>query len=382
MIVLTAGEHKYVLENKCPQKPSAEEGTDKEWDDYSWWTRSDELARCYILASLDTTIQRQVEAMKTASEMMEYLAAMFEGRSRVARYRAARALFNTKMIEGTPVRDHLLKLMGFLTELGTYGVEVDPELQIDIFLASLPDCFDNFVNQFNLNKLTMGHSDFLAAAVAAEEGIKSKGTSLNTEHFLKPKGRIQKKSYHKGQTSSTGQKNKDKKDKPKGKCFNCGKPGHWKRDCRLKGESKMAGKLESHVVETLMSTCSPISWVLDSGSTNHVCNSLQGFRRIRNLSEGEVMLSMGTNAQASAKSVGDVLLYFSDNRCLVLNNVLYVPSFRRNLISVSCLVNNGMNVSFEKSVVIQKENAIVCTGRLQSGLYIITPSLEEKITDY
>ena len=90
---------------------------------------------------------------------------------------------------------------------------------------------------------------------------------------------------------------------------------------------------------------------------------------------------MGTNAQASAKSVGDVLLYFSDNRCLVLNNVLYVPSFRRNLISVSCLVNNGMNVSFGKYVVIQKENAIVCTGRLQGGLYIITPSLEENITD-
>lgn len=74
-----------------------------------------------------------------------------------------------------------------------------------------------------------------------------------------------------------------------------------------------SSKLESREVETFMSTRSPFSLVLDSGSTNRVCSTLQGFKQKRNMSEGEVILIMGTNAQASPKSVGDGYLHFSSN---------------------------------------------------------------------
>ena len=38
-----------------------------------------------------------------------------------------RALLNTKMAEGTPVRDHVLKMIAHLNELEILGAEIDGE---------------------------------------------------------------------------------------------------------------------------------------------------------------------------------------------------------------------------------------------------------------
>ena len=58
-----------------------------------------------------------------------------------------RALMNTKMIEGTPMRNHILKMFDHLNTLKILGGEIDAESQIDIILESMSDSF----NQFKLN---------------------------------------------------------------------------------------------------------------------------------------------------------------------------------------------------------------------------------------
>ena len=55
-----------------------------------------------------------------------------------------RALLNTKMVEGTTVRDHVLKMIAHLNELEILGSEIDGESQVDIVLMSLPESFKNF----------------------------------------------------------------------------------------------------------------------------------------------------------------------------------------------------------------------------------------------
>ena len=42
-----------------------------------------------------------------------------------------RALLNTKMAEGTPDRDHVLKMISYLNELEILGAEIDDESQVD-----------------------------------------------------------------------------------------------------------------------------------------------------------------------------------------------------------------------------------------------------------
>jgi hypothetical protein len=51
--------------------------------------------------------------------------------------------------------------------------------------------------------------------------------------------------------------------------------------------------------------------------------------------------------QADVEAIGDVSLELADGFILLLRNVLFVPSLQRNLISVSCLDNDGFDCHFE-----------------------------------
>ena len=46
---------------------------------------------------------------------------------------------------------------------------------------------------------------------------------------------------------------------------------------------------------------------------------------------------MGNNEKADVVFVGDVILILDSSFRLMLKDTFYVPSFRRNLVSVSCL---------------------------------------------
>ena len=51
-------------------------------------------------------------------------------------------LMSTKMVEGTLVREHVLKMISFINELDMLGAEIDSETQVDVILASLLDSFN------------------------------------------------------------------------------------------------------------------------------------------------------------------------------------------------------------------------------------------------
>ena len=64
------------------------------------------------------------------------------------------------------------------------------------------------------------------------------------------------------------------------------------------------------------------------------------------LAEGEITLRVGTGEVVSARSFGNLRLFFED-RFIILDNVLFVPGLKRNLISISCLLEQLYKVSFE-----------------------------------
>ena len=85
------------------------------------------MARCYILASMSNVLQHQHECMATAYDMMLNLKEMFGNQSHATRQEAMQALLNAKMAEGTPVQDHVLKLIAHLNELEILGAKIDRE---------------------------------------------------------------------------------------------------------------------------------------------------------------------------------------------------------------------------------------------------------------
>ena len=78
---------------------------------------------------------------------------------------------------------------------------------------------------------------------------------------------------------------------------------------------------------------------------------------------------MGSGAIVSAVAVGVVVLAFSNNKTLVLSDILYVLAIRRNLISVSMLSNKGYSINFGSEVVIKKNGSFICSGSLSNGFF-------------
>ena len=70
--------------------------------------------------------------MPIAYDMILSLKEIFRDQNRAARIVAMRDLINTTMVEGTPVRDHVLKMMNLLDELEILVFEIDEEIQVDI----------------------------------------------------------------------------------------------------------------------------------------------------------------------------------------------------------------------------------------------------------
>ena len=56
-IVLTAENYKMVLTKPCPSE-SIEESDKEDKEAYKAWLRSEEIARCYILASINNVLQQ------------------------------------------------------------------------------------------------------------------------------------------------------------------------------------------------------------------------------------------------------------------------------------------------------------------------------------
>ena len=72
--------------------------------------------------------------------------------------------------------------------------------------------------------------------------------------------------------------------------------------------------------------------------------------------------------------MGVVSLLFPGGKLLVLNDCLYVPNVRRNLISVSYLSCTEFSAIFNKNLVSIKCNADeICVEMLVDNLYILEP---------
>jgi hypothetical protein len=66
----------------------------------------------------------------------------------------------------------------------------------------------------------------------------------------------------------------------------------------------------------------------------------------RTLQRGERTIRIANGVEAEVEAIGDLSLELDDGFVLKLSDVLYVPSLRRNLISLSRLDDDGYDCHF------------------------------------
>ena len=147
-MVLAVEKHRYVFDTPCPECPT-DENPDPN-SAYLKWIETDEIAHIYMMASMSKSLQMQHERYKTAAEIMLNLEDMFDGQEDLARQMAITKLMTCKMQEGTPVKDHVIMVIGYFAKAADYGTELDYNTQIRMMFESLAKMFADFQAGYNL----------------------------------------------------------------------------------------------------------------------------------------------------------------------------------------------------------------------------------------
>ena len=105
-----------MLSQPCPNFASLDAHLEEK-QRYDCWQKSNEMAKCYILASISNVLQHQMQDVELALDIMLSLKEMFGEQRRFARQETMRHIYNTKMTDGTSVREYCLKMISNLNTL-------------------------------------------------------------------------------------------------------------------------------------------------------------------------------------------------------------------------------------------------------------------------
>ncbi len=119
------------------------------------------------------------------------------------------------------------------------------------------------------------------------------------------------------------------------------------------------------------------SWIIDTRATDHVACPLSSFTSYYKIKPVKVKLP--NNQSIIVACVGTVIL----TKNIILYNVLYIPNFMLNIISVQRLTNYlGCQLLFSQNACqIQEKTTLKMIGRaeIKNGLYQLCADKEENV---
>ncbi len=166
------------------------------------------------------------------------------------------------------------------------------------------------------------------------------------------------------------------------KCFECGKYGHFADKCHHNKRQKHTHAAhaaenddasdeqyeeEGYSCIAADDVCGDIGdsdsvtvpvWILDSGATTHHTGDRSLLHNIRKLDKKQTTKT--ANGVSVYDEIGDARVNVGD-RTVLLKDVVYVPDFSANLISVAKITEKGNLVSYanDKAVVMNKNNDVM-----------------------
>ncbi|KAK2578233.1 hypothetical protein KPH14_001018 [Odynerus spinipes] len=267
---------------------------------------NDNKAIACIGLNIEQEQQIHIEDCKTAYEAWKALEQVHQPKSRVRILQLKRELHHLKMKLDETMSAYISRAQIASNNLKEAGAEVKDEDLAYILLAGLPDSYENL----NMALASLPDDKFTSIEIKRvllaeyDRRISRKDTDNNT---YKEALQIDKRENVRERTYSSKSKNFT--------CFKCNKTGHIAKYCRARADKsrRVDPKTKSNS-DAFLITLNYVNiedvWVLDSGSTHHVCKRREWFTEFKEINFQ--MINTAADPEKSgailyAKGIGSVL---------------------------------------------------------------------------
>ena len=242
------------------------------------WKKQDKKARKEICLRISDEYLVYMNEALTAKSAWDTLQGIFESKASIGVVYLRRDLFRTIAEEGANMEEHVRKMRGLQQQLAARGEAISDKDFSNTLLTSLPASWSTFITAIHAAGTALT-SETLMARILDEDASRKAGSSRQTAL----------KSNHRGATKRSD-------GATKGKCHNCGKKGHYKQDCWMKGGGKegqapkwfkpkdreSAKKTEESdfafiSAESALISISAADWLADSAATTHIARNKSDF---------------------------------------------------------------------------------------------------------
>ncbi|XP_043693170.1 uncharacterized protein LOC122643627 [Telopea speciosissima] len=276
------------------------------------WETANRKCLKVIKHAIPETMKDSITMKVTATEYLEAIRVKFESSKKAQSGDLMSKLTTTKFDGNDSTREHLLGLVALGNKIRELEINFDDDFLVTIALNSLPGQYKHLHGTYNAlkDKWSMDES----ITVVGQEEARMNRDKIESANLTQGKG-----------SSSRGPHRNHKRFSKRGRF-------------------------------------APYRTGLGRGFTS---------RRVP--SKSEVTVFVGNGAEVEVKAIGTVRLYLksdSTNNFIDLKDVVFIPSMRKNLISVFRLVSDGYSVVFNKvGFTLLLNSVVVDSGYCSDGLY-------------
>ena len=309
------------------------------------------------------------------------------------------------------------RLLNIASRVRLLGSSLPESRIVEKILVTMPEKFEATITSLestkDMSKITL--AELLNALQAREQrrAMRQEGEiegALPAKHHEADKNKKKKKKSQEGNSVlPTSSSNKSRNGNFKGKyppCHHCGKKGHppfkcWRRPdakcskCNQLGHEAVICRNKNQVQEAdaqvadqeeedqlFVATCfssreSNVSWLIDSGCTNHMTHDRSLFKELKPTAITKVRIGNGNHIPVKGKGT---IVISTNSGTKSISDVLFVPDIDQNLLSVGQLIEKGFKVFFEdKLCLIQDANGKeIVKAKMRCKSFSFEPTKEEQ----
>eukprot|EP00253_Pinus_taeda_P034354 PITA_34354 len=269
------------------------------------------------------------------------------------------------MDENDSVGGFMARVKDLKDKLGAIGEKVSDSDLVTLTVNRMTDEYQTFISGLSAREKAPSFDDLTMILLQEEERRQNLKTHSNDLALMV-------KSYVK-------------------RCFYCGKPGHQIKECYKRQADEIKGKQRKHqgcfageeddhsddlrlfTVDYALSASKGDKdniWYVDSGASSHMTGKRDCFEFLEESACGS-KIYLGDDSGYEIKGCGDIPVKLPSGDIKHLINVLYVPGIKKNLIFVSMITDQDMQVKFFKNGCVIQDSQLetVATGVRVGNLY-------------